>query len=215
MSFVVRALLGAASVACPALAQAQTASAALPAGSAAPPAAPAPLHVYMRNEGGPLTFSAHAESGHASPTWCISPCDAHLVPGEYQLKLNGVPADDSVALRQPGTLHGEYESRANWRAGAWLAANLGGIIGGVFITVGAAGSSKTAFIVGGSVLAGAGVIFLLTYRADRASISFTPDSPPDVKGMPDPGAMSGARHALLEPTSPGSTPRGLGFRIVF
>ena len=208
MSFVVRALFGVASVACPALAQAETAK-------AAPPTAPAPLRVYMRNEGSPLTFSARTESGHGTPTWCVSPCDAHLAPGDYRLKLNGVTADDTVALRQPGTLHGEYQSRSGLRSAAWLAANLGGIIGGVFITVGIAGGSKTAFYVGGGVLVGAGAIFFITYRADRATVSFTPDPPPDVRGMPDPATMSGSRHASLEHPSPSSTPRGLGFRIAF
>jgi hypothetical protein len=209
MSFVVRGLLlGLASVACPSLAQAQTAP-------EAPPTVLPPVRVYMRNEGSPLTFAARAKSGPAAPTWCISPCDAQLTPGDYQLKLNGQAVDGTVALHQPGTLHGAYESRANARSGAWLALNLGGIIGGVFITVGLAGGPTTAFAVGGGVLAGAGTIFLITYRSDRASISFTPDPPADVRGMPDPATTSGSRHASLERPSPGSTPRGLGFRIAF
>jgi hypothetical protein len=95
-----------------------------------------------------------------------------------------------------------------------LALNVGGIIGGVFITVGLAGGSPNAFYVGGGVLAGAGAIFLITYRADRASISFTPDPPADVRGVPDP-ATSGSRHSTLERPSFGGTPRGLGFRIAF
>ncbi|MEI9942354.1 MAG: hypothetical protein WDO69_34485 [Pseudomonadota bacterium] len=208
MSFVVRGLLGLASVACPALAQAQTAPAALPA-------SPPLVRVYMRNKGSPLTFAARAKSGHGTPTWCISPCDAQLVPGDYQLKLNGHAVDGAVALHQPGTWHGEYESQAAARSGAWLALNLGGIIGGAFITVGLAGGPKTAFAVGGGVLVGAGAIFFITYRSDRASISFTPDPPADVRGMPDPATISGSRHASLERPSPGSTPRGLGFRIAF
>src|SRR4051794_16975486 len=123
MSFVVRWLLGVAVAASPSLAQAQSAP--------APSRTPAPVRVFMRNEGGPLTFSARAESAHAEPTTCISPCDAHLLPGEYQLKLNGVAVDDTVELHRPGTLHGEYHSRAGTRSGAWLALNIGGIIGGV------------------------------------------------------------------------------------
>ncbi|HYP78078.1 MAG TPA: hypothetical protein VER12_19030 [Polyangiaceae bacterium] len=208
MSFVVRALLGVAVVACPSLAQAQNAPAA-----AAP--APAPVRVFMRNEGAPLTFSARAKSTPAQPTSCISPCDAHLLPGDYQLKLNGLAVEDTLTLRQPGTLHGEYHSRAGTRSGAWLALNIGGIIGGVFITVGVAGSSKNAFYVGGGVLAGSAAIFFITYRSDRASFSFTPDPPADVRGMPEPAPMSGPRHAGLERSSLGSTPRGVGFRIAF
>jgi hypothetical protein len=207
MSFVVRGLLGAALLAWPTQAQAQTAPAA-----ASP--APAPLRVYMRSAG-PLTFSAHAESGHESPTWCISPCDARLPAGDYQLELNGVTTGDTLALRQPGTLRGEYVSHAGAREGAWLALNVGGIIGGVFITVGVASSSPTAFAVGGGVLVGATAIFFITYRADRAKVSFAPDPPPDVRNMPEPAPMSGTRHAALEPSSIGSTPHGLGFRIVF
>jgi hypothetical protein len=210
MSFVVRGLLGVASVACPTLALAQTAP-------ATPPAAPAtaPLRVYMRNEGTPLTFSARTESGKDSPSWCISPCDLRLAPGDYQLKLNGVTASDPLSLRQPGTLRGEYQSRAGARSAAWLALNIGGIIGGVFITVGVAGGPPSVFYIGGGVLAGAGAIFLITYRADRASISFTPDPPPDVRGIPDPATMSGARHSSLDRPSLGATPRGVGFRIAF
>jgi hypothetical protein len=208
MSFVVRGLLGVASIACPALALAQSAP-------TAPPAASAPLRLYVRNEGPPLTFSARTEASKGTPTWCISPCDVRLSPGNYQLQLNGRPVDETMTLRQPGTLHGEYQSRAAAREGAWLALNIGGIIGGVFLTVGMASGSPGGFYVGGGVLVGAGAIFLITYRADRAKISFTPDPPPDVRGMPEPAPMSGSRHAFMEPLSPRSTPRGLGFRIAF
>jgi hypothetical protein len=208
MSFVVRGLLCVASVACPALAHAQAAPAAAPTG-------PAPLRVYMRNEGPPLTFSAQAKSGQSDALWCISPCDARVAPGTYRLKLNGVAAADIVALHRPGTLRGEYESRAAARSSAWLALNIGGIIGGVFITVGAAGGPTNAFYVGGGVLAGAGAIFLITYRADRATVSFTPDLPVDVRDMPDPASMSGTRHASLEPTTLRSSARGLGLRVAF
>jgi hypothetical protein len=173
----------------------------------------------MRNEGPPLTFSAHAASGGSdkSPTWCISPCDARLLPGDYQLKLNGVKAGDTLTLRRPGTLRGEYISHAGAREGAWLALNVGGIIGGVFVTVGIAGSSPTGFAIAGGAIAGATAIFFITYRVDRAKVSFAPDPPPDVRDMPDPANMSGTRHAALEPSSLGSSAacRGLGFRLVF
>jgi len=220
MSFVVRALLGVASVACPALAQAQAAPAAqgaqaAQAAPAAQVAAPAPLRVFMRNEGPPLTFAAHAESDHRAPVaWCISPCDVRLSPGDYRLELNGRAVEGAVAVRQPGTLQGEYQSRAAARSAAWLALNLGGIVGGVFLTVGVAGSSPAAFAAGGGVLVGATAIFFITYRADRAKVSFTPDPPSDVRGMPEPATVRGS-HASLEPQNPRSTPRGLGFRITF
>jgi hypothetical protein len=208
MSFVVRGLLAAAFIAWPSLAQAQTAN-------TAPPAAPEKVRVYMRNEGAPLTFSARPERGTDAATWCISPCDAHLAPGDYRLKLNGVAVEDPLKLHEPGTLHGEYHSYSGTRSGAWLALNVGGIIGGVFITVGLAGGPKWGFAVGGGVIAGATAIFFITYRADRASISFTADPPPDVRGMPDPASMSGTRHAVLDRPAFGSSPRGLGFRVAF
>lgn len=169
----------------------------------------------MRNEGSPLTYSAHSESGHELAAWCISPCDAHLAPGKYQLKLNGLKVDDPLTLQRTGTLHGEYHSRAGTRAAAWLSLNIGAIIGGVFITVGLASSSKNAFYVGGGVLAGATAIFFITYRTDRATVSFTPETPPDVRSMPDPATPSGSRQVSLDRPSFGSTPRGLGFRLAF
>jgi len=212
MSFVVRGLIGAACLAWPALLQAQSAPAAPPTAPSAAP--PAPLRVYMRNDGSPLTFSARPESSREGATWCISPCDARLAPGDYRLKLNGVAVGDTLKLRQPGTLHGEYESRAGTRSAAWLAMNIGGIIGGVFITVGLAGGSTNTFYVGGGVLAGATAIFFITYRADRATVSFTADPPSDVRGMPEP-ATAGSRHSSLDSGEKGSTPRGLGFRVAF
>lgn len=208
MSFVVRGLLLGACVACPNLAQAQSA-----APTAAAKAAE-PVRVYMRNEGSPLTFSAQSESAHEQTSWCVSPCDTRLAPGDYQLNLNGVKVRDTVKVRQPGTLHGVYDSRAGTRSAAWLSLNVGGIIGGVLLTVSVAGSSKNAFYFGAGVLAASTAIFFITYRADRATVSFTPDPPPDVRNMPDPAVMSGSRHAMLERPSPGSTP-GLGFRIAF
>ena len=208
MSFVVRGLLAMACVAWPTLAQAQ---------SATPAAATAPqnVRVYMRNEGSPLTFSAQPQSGPGAATWCVSPCDTHLAPGNYRLKLNGVAVDDTLSLRKPGTLHGEYHSHTGRRSAAWLALNVGGIVGGVLLTVGLTGNSKGTAIVGSGVLVGAAAIFFITYRSDRATISFNPDPPPDVRGMPDPATMSGARHSSLEPSSFGSLPRGLGVRVAF
>lgn len=169
----------------------------------------------MRNEGAPLTYSAQSQSGHRPTTWCISPCDAQLAPGDYQLKLNGVKVEDTVTLHRAGTLRGEYQSRAGTRSAAWLSLNVGGIIGGVFLTVGIAGGSKNAFYASGGVLAAATAIFFITYRADSATVSFAPEPPPDVHSMPDPAAMSGARHAAIDRPSWGSTPRGLGFRVSF
>jgi hypothetical protein len=208
MSFLVRGLLGVACVACPSLALAQSAPA--PAANSAP----APVRVYMRSEGSPMTFSAQSEADHKQTTWCVSPCDRQLSPGDYRLKLNGLKVEDTLALQRAGTLRGEYHSRAGTRSAAWLSLNIGGIIGGVFITVGIASSSKNAFYVGGGVLASATAIFFITYRADRATVSFTPELPSDVRNMPEPAA-SGARHASLDRPSFGSTPRGLGFRIAF
>jgi len=69
--------------------------------------------------------------------------------------------------------------------------------------------------VGGGVLAGAGLVFVVTYRSDRAKVSFTPDPPPDVRDMPDPATMSGQQRAALDRNSTRSTPAGLGFRIAF
>jgi len=138
-----------------------------------------------------------------------------LAPGDYRLKLNGVAVDDALKLQQPGTLHGEYHSHTGMRSAAWLALNIGGIIGGVFITVGMAGGPKWGYPVGGGVLAGATAIFFITYRSDRANISFTADPPPDVRGMPDPASMSGTRQAALDRPAFGSEPRGLGFRVAF
>jgi len=169
----------------------------------------------MRNEGSPLTYSAHSESGHEPSTWCISPCEAQLAPGDYQLKLNGVKVEDTLKLRRAGTLRGEYHSRAGTRSAAWLSLNIGGIIGGVFLTVGVAGASKNNYYVGAGVLAAATAIFFITYRTDRATVSFAPEAPSDVHDMPDPAVISGSRHASLDRPSLGSTPRGLGFRVEF
>ncbi|HET7538223.1 MAG TPA: hypothetical protein VFK05_00075 [Polyangiaceae bacterium] len=208
MSFVVRGLLAVACVAWPTVARAQAAN-------TAAASEPETVRVFMRNQGAPLTFSARPERGPGVATWCISPCDARLAPGDYRLKLNGLAIDDTLKLQRPGTLRGEYESHSGMRSAAWLAANLGGIIGGVFITVGLAGGPKWAYAAGGGVLVGATAIFFITYRRDRASFSFSADPPPDVRDMPDPASMSGTRHAALERPRFGSEPRGLGLRVAF
>ncbi|HEX3849877.1 MAG TPA: hypothetical protein VHW01_02855, partial [Polyangiaceae bacterium] len=179
MALVVRGFLCAALLASSGHAHAEGApQAAAQDSEQSPSAAPAPvraLHVYMRTEDEPLTFSARARTDTGTPTLCVAPCDAGLPPGDYQLKLNGVTVDDYVPLRVPGTLHGELHSRAGARAGAWLALNMGGILGGVFITVAALGGPSWAYIAGGGSLAAGGTLFVVSYRADRASVSFTPD----------------------------------------
>jgi len=168
----------------------------------------------MRTDNEPLTFSARAETNHGAPNLCTAPCDAGLLPGNYELKLNGVVVNGPVALRQSGTWHGELHSHAGERAGAWLGLNVGGILGGVFITVAALGGPSWAYIAGGGSLAVGGVIFVATYRADRATVSFTPGEPLDVRGMPLPQSASAA---LRTPDSAhfGSAARGLGFRLEF
>ncbi len=181
----------------------------------APPAGPAPVRVYMRSDGEPLTFSAREASSTGEPTWCVTPCNTALAPGRYDLKLNGVSADDTLSLKQPGTLHGELHSRAAGRAGGWLALNVGGIIGGVFLTVGALGGPSWAYFAGGGALLGGGVIFVATYRADSATVSFSPSEPRDVKGMPLPPEHGASTQSLADPARLGSTPRGIGFRVAF
>ncbi len=178
-------------------------------------AAPAPVRVYMRSDGEPLTFSAREASSSGAPTWCVTPCNAALAPGKYDLKLNGVSAGDRLSVKQPGTFRGELHSRAASRAGGWLALNVGGIIGGVFLTVGALGGPSWAYFAGGGSLLGGGAIFLLTYRSDSATVSFSPSEPLDVKGMPLSPEQSAKGAALGEPARFGSVPRGLGFRVAF
>lgn len=188
-----------------------------PAAPTQPAANPAVIRVYMRAGDRPLTFSARAKASHATPTWCIAPCDAQFAPGDYQLKLNGVSAGNPVALRARGTLEGRYHSREASRAGGWLALNVGGILGGVFITVGALGGPSWAFAAGGGSIAAGAVVFLITYRADSASVTFTPAEPSDVRGMPIPEsrAAGSAASAFPDRTRLGSQARGLGFRIAF
>jgi hypothetical protein len=220
MSLVVRGLLCAGLLSSSGVARAESTPAAAAGDTAVPvSAAPAPaptLRVYMRTEDEPLTFSARARSDTGTPTLCVAPCDTDLLPGDYQLKLNGVTVDDYVPLREPGTLHGELRSRAGARAGAWLALNVGGILGGVFVTVAALGGPSWAYIAGGGSLAAGGVLFVVSYRADRAIISFTPGEPLDVRGMPAPQNPGSAGAASL-PDRPnaGLQARGFGFRVEF
>ena len=168
----------------------------------------------MRAENEPLTFVARAQSSSGAPNVCSTPCDAGLPRGDYELKLNGVIVSGPVALQQPGTWHGELHSRAGARAGAWLGLNVGGILGGVFITVAALGGPSWAYIAGGGSLAAGGVIFVVAYRADRATVSFTPGEPLDVRGMPAPQG-EGAALAAPDRASFAAQAHGLGFRLEF
>jgi len=181
------------------------------------PAAARPMRLFLRGDG-LLTFSVRGRhSSRETPSFCVAPCDARLVPGDYELRLNGVVADPSFSLRRSGTLEGHFHSREASRSAGWLALNLGGIVGGVFLTVGALGGASWTYIAGGGSLATAGVIFAVTYRADTASVSFVPGEPLDVRGMPEPEVplASSALHAVPDGQSLGSQARGLGFRVVF
>jgi len=182
----------------------------------AEPAAARPMRLFLRGDG-LLTFSVRGRhSSRETPSFCVAPCDARLVPGDYELRLNGVVADPSFSLRRSGTLEGRFHSREASRSAGWLALNLGGIIGGVFLTVGALGGSSWTYIAGGGSLATAGVIFAVTYRADTASVSFVPSEPLDVRGMPEPEPLaSSGLLAVPDGQSLGSQARGLGFRVVF
>jgi hypothetical protein len=174
----------------------------------------------MRAGTDPLVFSARARNSDGAPTLCAAPCDAAFLPGDYQLRLNGVVVEDLVKLAQPGTLQGKFESREASREGGWLALNVGGILGGVFITVAALGGPSWAYVAGGASLLSGGVIFVLTYRADRATVSFSPNEPADVLGLPPPvptqdNSSGPTRGAVLERPRFGAEARGLGFRIAF
>jgi hypothetical protein len=181
------------------------------------PAAAPTVRVYMRTVDEPLTFSARAQSSDGTPAVCASPCDIGLLPGDYQLKLNGLTVDGYVPLRAPGTLLGEYHSRANMRAAAWLGLNVGGILGGVFITVAALGGPSWAYIAGGGSLAGGALVFVLSYRGDHATVSFAPGEPLDVRGMPSPESVapSGAAFDLADRPTFAAQSRSLGFRVAF
>jgi|GEM_PF-1304932 len=190
----------------------------------APPVAPAPptVRVFMRSSDDPLVFSARARNSDGTPTLCSTPCDAKLLPGDYQLRLNGVAVDGSVKLAKPGTLQGKFESREAGRQAAWLGLNVGGIIGGVFITVAALGGPSWAYIAGGGSLLSGGAIFALTYRSDRATVSFSPGEPLDMRGLPPPipaqdNSSGPTPNAGLDRPSRafGAQARGLGFRITF
>jgi hypothetical protein len=176
----------------------------------------------MRSGTDPVTFSARAENSDGTPTQCAAPCDAKFLPGDYRLRLNGVPVEGAVKLVNPGTLQGKFESREASREGGWLALNVGGILGGVFITVAALGGPSWTYIAGGGSLLSGGVIFVLTYRADRASVSFAPGEPVDVRGLPPPMPTqensSGPTHSASDDrvrSGLGAQARGLGFRIAF
>ena len=120
-------------------------------------------------------------------------------------------------LSRSGTWHGELRSREAARSAGWLALNFGGIIGGVFITVAALGGPSWGYAVGGGTIAAAGVIFTISYRADRATVSFTPDEPSDVRGMPEPlnGAPPLRGAAIIDGAGTNWATRGLGFRMRF
>ncbi|MET0795369.1 MAG: hypothetical protein ABW061_27870 [Polyangiaceae bacterium] len=212
MSAFVRGLVGAGFLASTALAHAEPA----PANASAPVPA-APLRVYMRTAGQPLTFSARERSSSQEPTWCVAPCNAAFAPGDYQLRLNGVLADENVNLNRAGTLHGELHSRGASRSAGWLALNVGGIVGGVFITVGALGGPSWAYAAGGGSLLAGAVTFVVTYRADSATVTFTPSEPVDVRGMPLPPERSAGAWLLDAPDRArfAGQARGLGFRVAF
>ncbi len=225
MSALVRGLIGVAFLAASAVAHAEPPASNTPASNTPAsntpesnqrPAASAPLRVYMRSDG-PLTFSARERSSRVEPTWCVAPCNASFVPGRYQLRLNGVAASDMLTLSEPGTLHGELHSREASRSAAWLGLNVGGIVGGVFITVGALGGPSWAYIAGGGSLLVGAVTFVVTYRADTASVTFTPGEPADVRGMPEPRAGNAAPAWLdsAERVRVATSARGLGFRVAF
>ncbi len=183
----------------------------------APPARPT-VRVFMRTEDEPLVFSARAKNNDGTPTLCSSPCDERFLPGDYQLKLNGVAVEGSVKLVNPGTLHGQFISREASREGGWLALNVGGILGGVFITVAALGGPSWAYIAGGGSLTAGGLLFLVTYRTDSAHVSFTPGEPVDMRGLPPPAPAqenSSGPSVRLDRPGLGTEARGLGFRIQF
>ena len=177
----------------------------------------------MRSGTEPLVFSMRAKNNDGAPTLCSAPCDAQLLPGDYHLRLNGVAVEGPMALARPGTLEGRFESREASREAGWLALNVGGILGGVFITVAALGGPSWAYIAGGGSLLSGGVIFVLTYRADRATVSFSPGEPVDVRGLPpsvpaqdnSSGPTDHARLERVDRPGFGAETRGLGFRVSF
>ena len=181
------------------------------------PALAKPVRVYLRAGSQPLTFSERSKGNSGTPTWCVAPCNVELAPGDYQLKLNGVVANESLELKRSGTLQGQYHSREASRSAGWVALNVGGILGGVFVTVAALGGPSWAYVAGGGSLAAGGLIFVVTYRADSASVSFTPGEPRDAQGMaaPDNQPTSQAGSELRDRLGLASQGRGLGFRVAF
>jgi hypothetical protein len=177
----------------------------------------------MRSGREPLQFSVRATNNRGTPNLCSAPCDAKLAPGDYQLRLNGVMVDGSIKVSRPGTLEGTLDSREASREGGWLALNVGGILGGVFITVAALGGPSWTYAAGGGSLLSGGVIFALAYRADRASVSFVPSEPADVRGLPPPaptdnhssGPTPNASLELRERSGFGARTPGLGVRVTF
>jgi hypothetical protein len=214
MSRYVGVALGAGILLRAALVQADPALTAAPASTRT---ASSPVRVYMRTDGQPLTFSAREQSSTGEPTWCVTPCNAALAPGAYQLRLNGVLADDRVQVAKAGTLNGELHSREASRSAGWLALNVGGIVGGVFITAAALGGPSWAYVAGGGSLLAGGLTFLITYRADSATVSFTPSEPADVRGMPLPPELTTQSTSLEAPDRArfGAQLRGLGVRVAF
>jgi len=181
------------------------------------------MQVYMRSGREPLRFSVRATNSRGTPSLCSAPCDAKLVPGDYQLRLNGVMVESPIKLSRPGTLEGKLDSREASREGGWLALNVGGILGGVFITVAALGGPSWTYAAGGGSVLSGGVIFVLAYRADRASVSFVPSEPADVRGLPPPaptdhpstGPTPNASLELKDRPGLGARTPGLGVRFTF
>jgi hypothetical protein len=185
--------------------------------TASEPALPAAVRVFMRADHQPLEFSARRAKNAESPTSCTAPCDVRLLPGEYQLRLNGVAVNDPLRLRNAGTLHGKLRSREASRESGWLALNVGGILGGVFVTVAVLGGPTWTYAAAGGSLAIGGVVFLVTYRTDRATVSFSPGEPLDVRGLPPPAPAenSSGPNVRLDRPGIGLQARSLGFRLSF
>lgn len=239
MSGLARGLVGLALLGAPAAAHAQAAApvqkapaekasepAPAPADPSADNTAPAPppekptVRVYLRSGIDPVLFSARAASSDGTPSLCTAPCDMKVLPGDYRLRLNGVPVEGEVKLTRPGTLEGKFHSREAGREGAWLALNVGGILGGVFVTIAALGGPSWTYIAGGGSLLGGGAIFVLTYRSDSATVSFSPSEPQDLRALPPPiptdTNSSGPMHnAGLDRPGFAENARGLGFRVTF
>jgi len=180
-----------------------------------PAPSPTPVTVYLRTEQPLVTFSA-LPANHAAPAaTCTAPCDTRLDPGDYQFKLNGISAGNQLKLHDTGTLHGAFESHEAGRQGAWLALNVGGILGGVFITVAALGGPTWAYGAGGGSLAAGGILFLVTYRADRATVSFSPGAPADLPAPSPAHAARALSPAIAEGGGLLARPHTLGVQVAF